>query len=339
MLFKERSIVDLVSNLIGGFITLGLALMGYGVWSLVWGSVSLFLSKMISLYLFVPFFHRPTFSFRGMRHFVSFGGLIMTERVLWYLYSQADVFIIGKILGKELLGFYAVGKHVSRLPSLKISPIVNQIVLPAFSRIQKDQWQISYYLQKGIRILSFFAYPVFWGISSIAPELVSVVLGEKWLLASKTLTWMSLILPLSMISGIIQSVLKGVGKPNISLRNISMAFIIMPTAFLLGCQWGILGVSLAWSIGFPLYFFLMIVSSARFVGLRVRDVFQTMSKPGFSSFVMYIIVITMKFSLKGSLPQLVELFIIVIIGAGVYLVLQFYIDRKSFQEMLRLVRT
>lgn len=338
MLFKERSLVDLVSNLIGGFITLGLALMGYGVWSLVWGSVLLFLTKTIGLHLFAPFFHRPTFSFKGMRHFVSFGGLIMTERVLWYLYSQADVFIIGKILGKELLGFYAVGKHLSRLPSLKISPIVNQIVLPAFSRIQKDQWQISYYLQKGIRILSFFAYPVFWGISSIAPELVSVVLGEKWLLASKTLTWMSLILPLGMISGIIQSALKGVGKPDISLRNISMAFIIMPTAFLIGCQWEILGISLAWTTGFPLYFFLMIASSARFVGLRTKDVFQAMSKPGFSSFVMYIIVITMKFFLKGSLSQPVELFFLVAIGAGVYIGLQFYIARESFQEVLRLVK-
>jgi O-antigen/teichoic acid export membrane protein len=339
MRFKERSIVDFVSNLVGGFITLGLAVTGYGVWALVWGSIILFLTKTIGLHLFSPFLQRPSFSFKGMRHFISFGGYIMATRVIWYLYSQADVFIIGKILGKELLGLYAVGKHVAQLPSLKISPIVNQVVLPSFSRIQKDLEQVAYYLQKGIRILSFFAFPVFWGISSIAPELVAVVLGERWMPASKTLIWMSFILPLVMISGIIQAALMGVGKPSISLKNIIFAFILMPAAFFIGCQWGILGVSLAWTFAFPIYFIFMITNSARFIGLHhAYDVIKAMIKPGLSGFIMYLAVVTTKFFLQGTLPQVIELFIFVTIGAGVYMGLLFHTDKESFQEVLKLVR-
>lgn len=338
MKFKTRSLIDLVANLVAAFLTLSLALMGKGVWALVWGSVMLFLTKMIGLHLCAPFFHRPTFSFKGMRHFVSFGGLIMTERIIWYLYSQADIFIIGKILGKELLGFYAVGKHVSKLPSLKIAPLVNQIVLPAFSRIQKDAWQVGYYVKKGITILSICSFPIFWGISSVAPELVIVVLGEQWIPAAHTLTWMTLILPLGMMSGFIQTVLKGIGKPQVSLRNICIGFVLMPLAFYIGCNWGILGVSLAWLFAYPLYFLLIVFFSTPSIGLKARDIFKLILKPGSASFVMYGVVLVMRSLLGDVIPQPFNLILLVSGGAITFAGLMFWLDPEGIRELMKLFK-
>ncbi len=52
--------------------------------------------------------------------------------------SQADVFIGGRIFGKDLLGFYSISLHLASLPVQKISSIVNHDRLPAFAEAQHD---------------------------------------------------------------------------------------------------------------------------------------------------------------------------------------------------------
>jgi len=64
----------------------------------------------------------PSFSLSGVRSFLVVGGQFTAARILWFLYSQADIFIAGKLLGKELLGFYSVAMHLASLPVQKIPP-------------------------------------------------------------------------------------------------------------------------------------------------------------------------------------------------------------------------
>src|SRR4030095_11317112 len=101
-------------------------------------------------------------------------------QVLWFIYTQIDVVIAGRWLGKELVGFYTVAMHVASLPNQRIAAIINQVAFPAFASIQHDVKAVGRHLLLGVRVLSFIAFPVLWGISSVAPEIVTVVLGAKW---------------------------------------------------------------------------------------------------------------------------------------------------------------
>ena len=62
MNFKRMSIVDFVSAIAGSVITLMLALNGFGVWSLVWGSMAIIVSRTIGLNVISPYLHIPIFS-------------------------------------------------------------------------------------------------------------------------------------------------------------------------------------------------------------------------------------------------------------------------------------
>jgi hypothetical protein len=98
---------------------------------------------------------------------------------LWFWYSQADVIIAGRLLGKDLLGVYSVAMHLANLPAAKLSALVNQVAFPAFASIQHDRERYAAHFLLAMRLLSFLVFPVLWGMSSVAPELVRVLAGQQ----------------------------------------------------------------------------------------------------------------------------------------------------------------
>ena len=101
----------------------------------------------------------------------------------------SDKIIGGKLLGKDALGYYAVASHIASLPIQKLGGILNSVAFPAFSQANLQNDGISAYLLKATRVMGIISIPMFLGISVIAPELVSLLLGEKWQVVA--LPWMT----------------------------------------------------------------------------------------------------------------------------------------------------
>jgi len=59
--------------------------------------------RAIGLNRMVSYPRRPLFDFRGFASLARFGGLVSVERVLWYFYSRADVFIISTAIERVAL--------------------------------------------------------------------------------------------------------------------------------------------------------------------------------------------------------------------------------------------
>jgi len=335
--FKKLSIIDLVSNIAGSVITLILALMGYGVWSLVWGSLSISLVRTVGLTVASRFICAPSFSMKGLRETISFGGYVMGSRVLWFFYTQADTFIIGKFLGKELLGYYSVSMQLASLPMEKTSGIINQVAFPAFASIQNESQKVSSYFLKAVRIGSFFAFPILWGMSSIAPELVAVFLGDKWHTAALPFQLLSLVIPIRMISNLMAPAMLGVGRADISFYNTLLGFVVMPTVIVIFAHWGLLGVCLAWMIFFPLVFWRNLSRVVAVIGIRVSDVVAAMIKPLLAAATMYVAVMALK-ALFGSDPKsITHLVLFFITGAMVYGAMIGSVYRQGCREVLGLI--
>lgn len=336
--FKTRALVDLSSNVAGGAVTLALALSGYGVWSLVAGTMVSVTGKTIGQNLAAPYLRWPGLSLRGIGPMIAFGGNVTAARVLWFFYSQADMFIAGKMLGKEALGFYSVAMHLASLPVQKITGVLNQVAFPAFAQIQHDSQVVAAYFLKGVRLLNFFAFPVLWGISSTAPELVRLLLGVKWEPAILPLQVLPAIMPLRMIGGFLNSAVDGVGRPDISVKNLISASVIMPAAFLIGSRWGIEGLCIAWLIGYPVLFFGNLLRALPALGLTVSEVMRAMAWPTLASMTMYGSVIFVSRVLLQQTPDVERLALMIIVGAIVYGGLAITTNRDGCKQVVGVLR-
>lgn len=335
--FKSRAMVDLIANIAGGLLTLALAWKGYSVWALVWGSLVVLGIRTVGYNICHPFLFLPSFSFSGMGQIIQFGGYITVEKLLWYFYSQADTLIIGKLLGKETLGFYSIGKEVASLPLQKIMPIINQITFPAFSRIQNDINLFGLNAYKAITLISIISFPVFFGISSVSEELVAVILGSKWTSAATPLFLISIALPLRMATGILVSLLKSKGKANISLLNNIMTSVLMVLGFYFGANWGIIGVSIVWPVVYPVCFLLIFINSSKYVGMDIKSVLMIILFPFLSSTIMFLSVRGACHMINRGPDSLLQLSVMIAVGAIVYLTLQFSFNRKNLTVIKNIV--
>ncbi len=330
MLFKKKAILVFFTSILTSLTTLSLALLGAGVWALICGNLfGLTVQVFGSIYI-TQFWCLPSFNFKGLGQYFKFGGGVTAGKVVWYLYSQADIFIAGKVLGVQLLGFYSVARELAALPMAKFSAIINEVGFASFSKIQNDSQTLKKHFCQAMEIVGFFSFPVFWGISSIAPEIVSVCLGVAWVEAVLPLQILGIIMPLRMLSNSMSPAVLALGKVRLGLTNIIIGSFIMVPAFYVGSRWGLAGLSYAWLIGFPMFFLVRLVRTLPYLGLRLFEYFSYLSFSLVSSAVMYLSVYSMRILLKNyETSQLIQMFVLIFTGVIVFSAINL-LGRKNF---------
>lgn len=336
MEYRGRTFVSFTSALLGALLTLVLAYAGLHAFALVWGNVAAGVFSAIGLYWLKPYREMPVFNFSGVGNMVRFGRDVVANRLVFYLYSQADSFIVGKLLGKNELGLYSVSMSLASMPASRLAVTIDQVAFPALSKVRREGGDASQYILKSLRGISLISFPVLWGMSCVAPELVVVVLGQKWVDATMPLSLLCLVMPLRVIGPIIHASLQSVGKANVSFRNTSTTAIAMCLAFIIGSKFGLLGLALSWVTVFPITFMFNMVRSTPHLGLTPMAIIRALTRPLLASAVMYGVVAILRTTLL--LPNTVTLILLVISGSIAYVVATFLLNRDGLNEAWRMLK-
>ena len=340
MEFRKRSLMDLSGAIIASVTTLTLAFTGAGVWALVMGSIVANIWTTFGINFLAPFRHWPELSMKGMRSLLTFGGHITVAGAIGTFVSQIDVIICAKLLGNEVLGIYSVGVQLASLPSQKIAGLINQVAFPTFSRMQQDVRGVGENVLLGTRLLSFFAFPVLWGMSSIAPEMVDVILGAKWTLAVVPLQVLALIIPLRIIAGFVGIATQGMGRSDIILRNTIWAALVAPSLLFAGAYaGGLMGLSLAWLVLSPSLFFYAMKRFAPAIGLRAGQVYTAMMPSAGAALAMYGAVVSARYILADWQGGILHMGVLIAVGALTYCAVSFALNCKGTVEVIDMVRS
>lgn len=331
--FRTKSMIDLFANLFSNAIILILALRDFGVWALVYGMIGMQLFKALAYNCQRDLRYWPQFTLRGIRSILVFGSHVTISKILWYFYSQADILIAGRLLGKELLGTYSVAMHIVSIPLEKISPIVSQIGLPVFSRLQEDIPTIQSHLLKLLRSLNLITFPVFIGLPLVAPDAIPLILGLKWIDIVFPMQILSLTMPLRLISIVLPQVVTGIGRPDIITKNLCVAIVAMPVAFLIGSRWGMNGLCYAWLTAYPVVFIVMTKRALTAIKLSLNALLDTVLTPLLASCMMAVGLLAFKAELSGLLPALWYIPTLIITGILFYSLTILLFDRNLLKEL------
>jgi len=336
MLYKGRNIVEFFASISGGLLTIALAYGGYGAWSLAWGTVLSAFVRAVGLNAITPHHVLPSFHFQGSGQMFRFGRDITLNQLVYYLYGQADSFIIGKLLGKHDLGLYSVSMNLASLPASRIASILNQVAFPALSKVKRDGGDVKPYILASIRGISLIAFPVMWGMSSVAQEIVNGILGNQWAAAIAAFSILCLVMPLRVLGPIIHAGLQSVGRADVSFKNTCTAAVVMCISFVFGCRFGLTGLAITWVVVFPVVFIANLNRARSHLGIRVTEVMVVLAKPIAASVAMYGAVCFARPLLEG--PPLINLGILALLGAVIYIGTSLMVNREGIAEATRLLR-
>ncbi len=259
MKFKELQLGRSVGRITTEILPLPLALLGFGVWSLVFGVLGgVFLEVVVTSY-YARYFPRLRFHFQALKDVFSFGIWTSVDNFINYFVNKVDYFLIIKFLDAAQLGFYERAFNLMNMPRNQIARNLNQVLFSAYSRIQDDDKRVARAITRVTSYIAFLSYPIIIGLFFAAPSLVIVLYGDKW---------QPTILPLQImcISGLF-NVFTMIFTPVLLAKNLVknrarrqfFYLIVLASAIWYGLRWGIVGV--AWGVA---------ISSVVFLGLIVH---------------------------------------------------------------------
>jgi len=332
-LFEKELRFDLLSKieLLSKFLSLAfavfLAYRGYGVYALVYSFVLMVLSEVFLLVFYGLKIHRPLFYFsiKDILFFIRFGMFQLGERLTNYFSSQLDVILIGKILGTDTVGIYSVIKQVVMRPAYLINPVITRVSFPVMSKFQDDVQKLkNVYLKtiKYVASVNFFIYSV---MVVLAPELIYILLGEKWLPYTTIFQLLSVYFMFRAIGNPVGSLILARGKPDLEFYwNIVMVFYISLWIFF-GSFYGILGVSISLALSHIIlitvdwYFLVRKMCGANFI-----EYHKEILNPFLISSFVGIFILFFKLFLSGIV---VKIFVLGITGTLIYFSLNYIFNR------------
>ncbi len=288
--YRTKAKVDVLSRIITAMIMLVLVLKGAGVWALVAGEILQSLIRAIGYPLARKSWLTPNFRLKGMGHLMKYGLTFTGDKLLYLIFIQSDKVIIGKFLGKEALGLYAIAQNLAFLPMEKTLPIIAHFSFTAYSRIQDDLARIQRNLRRTVRNAALLSFPVFLGMAGIAPEAVPLILGAKWQWIIVPLQMLSLVLPLFSISILPPPAVYAIGRPAVNLTNMVILSTVMPFSFFIGVHFGLMGVCTAWITVFP---FVLLINTTRCLSALKMDLKQFLNEIQFPLFISILMLFSM----------------------------------------------
>lgn len=254
MRFGKVSASMVLMNVITSTVSIVLALMGFGLWSLVWGQLAGSAARMLMIWFSTLgwYWLRPQALHSSlMRELLRFGLKSTGGGFVNYINSHWDDWYVGRTMGTTALGYYDKAYNLTNatIAGLNTS-ILSGVLMPSYARLQSEPARLQRAYIKGLSLSAMLMAPLSMGVFAVAPELVNVLFGEKWIPMIPTLqifAFMALARPLAASTS---PLFQAVGKPEYDLQGGLVVLAAMVPMVLYMATWGIEGVAVAVVLSF-----------------------------------------------------------------------------------------
>ena len=335
--FKVIGLAGLCSSVGAGLITISLAVYGYGIWSLVFGSVGSTLITFVIYLKYTKWAPSFQFSWHAIKPSAKFSLNITLQKTVAILRLSAPQLIIGKFMGTEILGMYSFAKNIILMIVNQVDAMMAQVLFPLFSRLQNDKKKLVTGYLKINHYTFLVIMPVVAGYLFVGKELIEVVYGQKWLAA---LTISQIILIATIVNSVCakgSSVITAIGMPKKLLKIELFVFVPLIAALLFTAHLGILYFVITIAFGQSILFILQQIVLRKNVNLKFKGFMQCLREPFFATLAMVAILFVFQQFLPQSIDLKVALIAKVMLGSVVYFLAVFYFDKEELKSTIKLL--
>jgi PST family polysaccharide transporter len=259
MQFRNLAIRSIISKLVAAILAVFLALIGWGVWSLV--AQLLTMSVIATIILWVTTDWRPKIMF-SKQHFkglFSFGIQITGSRILGFMNAQLHDFVIGYYLDAASLGFFSVAHTFTKRLVTVLRNVILDVAYPAFSQHQDQPDELRSMFNTASKYTSLILFPIYTLIFLLAPEIVLFLFGPDWTPAVQITRILALMGGVYGLISYFSQMLMAIGQTKVLLGIRFLTLCINTIGFFLSLRFGLLAITVSyvasWYIITPVYYY------------------------------------------------------------------------------------
>lgn len=274
--FKSQAKATFFSSIISGITGISMALMGFGVWSLVYQIITASFFNTLFLISFNRWIPKFSYTRRSFHELFGFGWKIMMSNIIGTIWEELNQVVVGKFYNAATLGQFARAKQFSSLFSANLASIIQRVTYPVLSGIQDDKPRMLEAYKRIIKSTMFVSVIVMSFIAGVSDPLLYCLIGPQWSIAAEYLPLICItgsFYPLHVIN---LNMLQVQGRSDLflELEIVKKVFLIVP--LLIGALIGIMPMLYADIVASIICFFINSFYSGRMIGYsswaQIKDV-------------------------------------------------------------------
>lgn len=178
--FKTQTKITLTASVSSGALGIAMALLDFGVWSLVAQQLAAQALRTILLFVYNKWLPKLRFSRESFHELFGFGWKLMLSGLLDTLWKELYQLVVGKFYSPATLGQYTRSKQFSQMFSSNLTNVIQRVTYPVLSNIQDDKERMVSAYRRIIKLTMFITAISMFFLGAISEPLLYCLIGPKW---------------------------------------------------------------------------------------------------------------------------------------------------------------
>ncbi|GAB1545030.1 hypothetical protein NUACC21_77060 [Scytonema sp. NUACC21] len=240
---KVTAICNATQSILGNLITVILAVLGMGIWAIVWSMV-----LTTPIWIVINWRNhswRPPkkFQLQGWQKILEFGKNILFLELLNNLRMNIDYLVIGNFLGINALGIYYFAFNAGLGISMNVINTFMSALYPYICAVRSNYTEFKQRYFKSLRKITLVVVPLILAQSFLAPFYVPIIFGQKWVEATPVLIMICLSVIPRTFAWAASLLLNAIDKTHIRLYVDIIFTVVFAVSIVLAVNWGIFWVA------------------------------------------------------------------------------------------------
>ncbi|ABA20470.1 Polysaccharide biosynthesis protein [Trichormus variabilis ATCC 29413] len=242
---KITALCNVIQSLLSNIIIVVFALMGMGVWAIVWSMVLTTPVWIIITWRNHSWRPPKLFKLDKYKEVISFGADLLAIELLGKLRGNIDYLIIGGFLSIEALGIYYFAFNAGLGISMSVINTFGSALFPYLCEVRSNLSHLKERYFSSLKKAYFVITPLILLQTCLAPIYVPIIFGQKWSSAIPVLMLICLSALSLQFGRATFLLLNAMGKTRLTLYWNLIYTILFSTGLLISVHGGIIYVAIA----------------------------------------------------------------------------------------------
>lgn len=333
MRFKALALRSMASIILGGGVGIYMAVEGYGLSALIYQQLVIALVSTILLWISTPWKPKLKTTRAKLLDLIHYSRHVVVINATVMVKTQSDVFIASYFLGEIATGIYNASKRIMTALNLILITSINRVALPALSNIQDDAIKTSHAYLKSVLITSMLIAPIYAGISFLADDLISVLLGEKWSAAAPILSILAISGFIGTLDQFNNIAILVKQKPQLQARLSLLYAVTSIILLVIFARYGLIYLALAYTARSLLFYPISLGFALTLLKIPFKNYLKTVYPTLIATGIMYggLVFLTPYIHFNNSI---LNILMSSVIGAVIYFVVYACINYNAIKQVL-----
>jgi O-antigen/teichoic acid export membrane protein len=241
LLFRRNALIIGSTRSSAVVIAIGLAALGFGVWSLLLREILATGSLFIGMLIFSPYSFTWKFNKSAAIKIWKFGYRLLFLNMIEKVFMRLPIVLSGLFVGTVFVGLFERSLYLAGLPNTALAQISAKVAFPVYSKFKNNKEKIAEGVFWNLTIIFSLLSPVALLVFLFPESIITILLGDKWAQAAPLFQGFSLFLLIAPVFAVLKYALLATGNIiDVAVgRLICVTFVVtwIATSFYSRNQW------------------------------------------------------------------------------------------------------